>query len=81
MATIKATIKPNTSALKARVGSSQNVQAQTLQIGPRTNLGDMADIDMSQLAQGSVLIYDESLQVWLAKPIMDDGTYIEGGHY
>ena len=41
----------------------------------------MADIDMSQLAQGSVLIYDESLQVWLAKPIMDDGTYIEGGHY
>ena len=32
MATIKATVKPNTSALKARVGSSQNVQAQTMQI-------------------------------------------------
>lgn len=81
MATIKATVQPNTAALQARISTGQNVQAKTVAIGPRTSLGDMADIDMSQLAQGSVLIYDESQEMWLAKPIMDDGTYIECGHY
>jgi hypothetical protein len=67
--------------INARISNNNNIQAKTLIVGKNTNLADLGDVNSSQLAQGSVLIYDATQQTWLAKSIMDDGTYVECGQY
>jgi|SaaInlStandDraft_5_1057022.scaffolds.fasta_scaffold00276_48 hypothetical protein len=70
------------SVINARISpDSKNIKTQSIIIGASNKLTELSDIDSSQIEQGSLLIYDATLEIWKAKSTLDDGTYIECGHY
>lgn len=80
---IKATInRANSAAIKARVNSSSDtIQATSVAVGSAGRLSELSDLDVSQLEQGAMLVYDEQSGKWIAKKELEDGTALNGGRY
>lgn len=47
----------------------------------RRNLNDLEDLDTSLLAQGAMVVWDDTAQKWVAKNDIQDGTSLNGGRY
>tara|TARA_Y100000385_G_C12809299_1_gene515362 strand:- start:41 stop:310 length:270 start_codon:yes stop_codon:yes gene_type:complete len=87
------TISSNSQSLSARISSSSRstivgktssgraIEVNKIGIGTPGRLSELSDVDVTNLEQGAVLIYDESIGKFVAKSTMEDGTTIEGGHY
>jgi hypothetical protein len=73
---------PQTS-LRGDVGTyDPSVEVQTILIGYPKKLADMVDVDLRQLADGAMLVYDSSTQMFVLSPIVDNqNTKIVGGKY
>jgi hypothetical protein len=52
----------------------------TPEIGKR-RLNELEDLDTSLLAQGAMVIWDDTQQKWIAKNDIQDGTSLNGGRY
>jgi hypothetical protein len=68
-------------SLKARVSQQQEIVAQTVKIGV-INLKELADVDISQLEEGSVLIYNSTADKFETKSEVSNGNLrIIGGSF
>lgn len=69
--------------IKSRLTSRNDFLVTNYSVNPGSiSVGDLFDIDITQLSDGSVLIYSSNREVWEATPIMDNkNTIINGGHY
>lgn len=66
--------------IKAKVQSANNIQARTLAVGQPGKLSELADIDITRLKHGTVLVYSEDSERWVAQNNLD-AQDMEGGHY
>lgn len=66
--------------IKAKVQTPTNVQARTVAVGSPGKLSEMADIDITRLKYGAVLIYNDEQEKWVAQNEME-AQDITGGHY
>lgn len=48
--------------------------------GPATNIGDAPDVDLTDLQNGSLLIYSAQEQKWVANTQLTNQS-LESGHY
>jgi hypothetical protein len=86
-------ISSNSQSLSARISSSsrstivgkttsgKSIEVNKIGVGTPGRLSELSDVDVTNLEQGAVLIYDETSGKFVAKGTMEDGTTIEGGHY
>jgi hypothetical protein len=70
-------------ALKGKIGTKKRIQAKTLTYSPITQkLQDLADIDVTDRDEGSLIIYDLSSQTFKVKSSVENSnTYIVGGSF
>jgi len=71
----------STSTIVGKTSSGRRIEVNKLGVGTIGRLSELSDVDVTNLEQGAVLIYDETVGKFVAKSTMDDGTTIEGGHY
>lgn len=71
----------NTSTIVGKTSSGKRIEVNKLGVGTIGRLTELSDVDVTNLEQGAVLIYDETVGKFVAKSTMEDGTTIEGGHY
>ncbi len=69
------------SSIVGKTSSGRSIEVNKIGIGTPGRLSELSDVDVTNLEQGAVLIYDESIGKFVAKGTMEDGTIIEGGHY
>ncbi len=68
-------------SLKARVSQQQEIVAQTVKLGV-VKLKDLSDVDISQLEEGSVLIYNSTEDKFETKSEVSNGNLrIIGGSF
>lgn len=70
-----------TSTIVGKTSSGKRIEVNKLGVGTIGRLTELSDVDVTNLEQGAVLIYDETVGKFVAKSTMEDGTTIEGGHY
>ena len=70
-----------TSTIVGKTSSGRRIEVNKLGVGTIGRLSELSDVDVTNLEQGAVLIYDETIGKFVATSTMDDGTTIEGGHY
>ncbi len=71
-------------ALKGKVGTKKKIQAKTVTYSALATqkLQDLADIDVTQRDEGSLIIYDLSSQTFKVKSSVENSnTYIVGGSF
>ena len=71
----------NTSTIVGKTWSGKRIEVNKLGVGTIGRISELSDVDVTNLEQGAVLIYDETVGKFVAKSTMEDGTTIEGGHY
>jgi len=71
----------STSTIVGKTSSGRRIEVNKLGVVTIGRLSELSDVDVTNLEQGAVLIYDETVGKFVAKSTMDDGTTIEGGHY
>ena len=70
----------NNRTINASVGEPTTPQVTRLSAGQAASIGNLSDVDATQLADGSVLVYSDSAQKWetintLEKQIVNGGTF------
>jgi hypothetical protein len=69
-------------AITAKVTSGgRTIKARTVAAGSAGRLNQLSDVDVTLLDQGSILIWDNTNQKWIAKSDVADGTSLNGGSY
>ena len=63
------------------VSGGRTIKARTVAVGSAGRLNQLSDVDITLLDQGSILIWDETNQKWVAKSDAADGTSLNGGTY
>jgi hypothetical protein len=56
------------------------IRAKSVSVGQSQKIRDMTDVDLSEVKDGSILIYSEENSNFKAKNDLDEQN-IEGGHY
>ena len=80
--TLSARISSNSSStIVGKTSSGRPIEVKKLGVGTIGRISELSDVDVTNLAQGSVLIYDTTAGKFVAKSTMCDGTIIEGGQY
>ena len=79
--TIKVKVTPT--AINAKVTPQKNLLVTKFSLNAGlVNIGDISDIDVSSVSDGSVLIYNGNTSIWEAKvEVKNNNTIINGGFY
>ena len=78
---ITAKISPE-NRVRSTLSALGKVQARTVALGSPTSLGDLADINLEGVADGSMLIYDGASSKFVARrEIQNPNTKIIGGSF
>jgi hypothetical protein len=78
---ISAKISPE-NAVRGTVSALGKVQARTIAMGAPTSLGDLIDVNLEGVDDGSMLIYDGSSNKFVARrEIQNANTKIIGGSF
>lgn len=68
-----------------RIGSQNVIRVLTNAVSPPTKLADLTDVDITQLENGSVLVYDSTTQKFVVTlnltPTETQNLVINGGLY
>lgn len=82
MTNIRAIVTPN-GVTKAKVTPQQEILVTSYSVRSNDlNLNDLGDIDISQLADGALLVYDGDTQKWQATALIEkENTNFNGGHF
>lgn len=68
--------------VKATVSGLNKIQARTVALGSPTSLGNLADVNLDGVADGSMLIYDGATSKFVARrEIQNPNTKIIGGSF
>jgi len=71
-----------TNRVRATVSALGKVQARTIAIGSPTSLGNLTDVNLDGVADGSMLIYDGASDKFVARrEIQNPNTKIIGGSF
>ena len=82
MTNIRAIVTPG-GVTKAKVTPQQEILVKNYSIGSNgLNLTDLGDVDISELTDGALLIYNSTSLKWQAlKSVDNQNTEINGGHF
>ena len=81
---IQAKVIPFNQTIRTSISSNNGTQSQvkTVAVGSPTTFGEISDIDVSELTDGAIPVYDESLGIFKVRAELDnEGTIINGGKY
>ena len=79
---LQGTIGSNSSQLRGRMGKKDSIQAKSMTFTPSQKLADLADIDVTQRDEGSLIIWDETTQTFKVQgTIENSNTFIVGGSF
>lgn len=68
--------------VKATVRGLQNVQARTVALGAPKSMGDLTDIDLTNVADGALLIFNGTTRKFVANTeVNNSNTKIVGGSF
>lgn len=73
---MKVTIN-SSSPNRVSINSVKITQARTVGVGPASSLAGLADIDVSEASNNETLVYDESTQKFVVKPL----PTVSGGEF
>lgn len=69
-------------AIKSTIRGLANVQARTVAIGAAKSLGDLSDIDLTNVSDGAVLIFNGTTRKFVANTeVNNSNTKIVGGSF
>lgn len=78
---ITAKVSPE-NRVRGTLSALGKVQARTVALGPPTSLGNLADVNLDGVADGSMLIYDGASSKFVARrEIQNPNTKIIGGSF
>ena len=72
MSGITGAVITQTPQIKASFANLSSIQARTVTIGAPKNLSDLNDVELSSIADGSLLIYNGSTGKWVAQREIDN---------
>lgn len=84
MTNIRAKVTPTSgTALKAKVTPSNEFLVTNYSVNAgNIKLGDIFDVDISNVSDGAVILYNGNREVWEATPLMNNqNTIINGGNF
>ncbi len=69
--------------VKGYITPRKDLQVTNFKINPLTiRIGDLFDIDATELGDGAVLTYDEATKKWkMTQEVSNFNTIINGGHF
>jgi hypothetical protein len=79
MTDIVATVSSETTVISVVEDSSSSVMASSTSV-PQNAIESLADVDLQNLENGSLLIYKNSTSKWTASRLLDEQN-LEGGYY
>jgi hypothetical protein len=79
MTDIVATVSSETTVVSVVEDSSSSVMASSTSV-PQNAIESLADVDLQNLENGSLLIYKNSTSKWTASRLLDEQN-LEGGYY
>lgn len=79
MTDIIATVSSETTVVSVVEESSSSVMASSTSV-PQNAIESLADVDLQDLENGSLLIYKNSTSKWTASRLLDQQN-LEGGYY
>jgi hypothetical protein len=78
---ITATLR-NTNGTVVKLRGQNTISATSMQIGTSPKLTSMTDVDVTELSEGALLIYDATTGKFHTKPELDNSaTIVNGGKY